>query len=298
MEVVIIDGFKFEKVKVIQNLLVESDRLAKTIKYINEKKIKGITLNSSHGYSLKNIDFVADIADVIEKIDIVDDDINLKGIELLYNLKKIFIGRDNMSPIDFSYLQQLESCNLSWHKRLVNLNSCKYLENLYIRKFDKNFELLIGLEKLKSLSLIQSKVFNLDFLMHFPLLEAIELSYIRSLLNVDGLKHCSSTLKKLEIDHCKRIDNYDVLGKLIELTWLNVTDSKELEDIYFLKKLKKLEHFAFVNTNVVNGDMSPGIGIKYVGFNNKKHYSHTNEEIHKLNGNDVAWNMLMKWKQK
>ena len=289
IEVVIIDGFKFEKMisygeVAIGGLLVESNKILQTIDYINSNKISRINLNSSHGYFLKNIDFVTEVADVIEDINIVDDDINPKKIESLHHLKKLRLNEYDY-PLDFSNFSQLESCGMRWRKNLSNLNACTKLKRLSLSKFpytEKTADFLMGLEQIESLEFVQSKFANLEFLQNFPNLKTFELWYIIVLENIDGLKYCADSLNRLILDHCKRIENYEVLGQLTELKWLNVTDSRELENLYFLKKLKKLEHFAFVNTNVVNGDISPAIGIKHVGFFNKRHYSHTNEEIKEL----------------
>ena len=45
--------------------------------------------------------------------------------------------------------------------------------------------------------------------------------------------------------------------------------------------MPKLEDFRFVDTNVIDGDLSPLIRLKYAGFFDKKHYSHTREQIKK-----------------
>lgn len=58
-----------------------------------------------------------------------------------------------------------------------------------------------------------------------------------------------------------------------------IGDSAEISTLNFLKGLKKLKHFGFAGTNIKNGDLSPCIGIEHVGFNNKRHYSHTYEEL-------------------
>jgi len=42
-----------------------------------------------------------------------------------------------------------------------------------------------------------------------------------------------------------------------------------------------LESFAFVGTKVLDGDMTPAIRLKYAGFDDKRHYSHTIDEVRK-----------------
>ena len=41
----------------------------------------------------------------------------------------------------------------------------------------------------------------------------------------------------------------------------------------------KLQEISFVEINVEDGDLSPCLGLDYVGFFNKRHYSHTVAEV-------------------
>jgi protein phosphatase 1 regulatory subunit 7 len=43
--------------------------------------------------------------------------------------------------------------------------------------------------------------------------------------------------------------------------------------------MPKLKQFMFVDTNIVDGDLSPCIGLEYSGFFDKKHYSHKFKEL-------------------
>jgi hypothetical protein len=55
-----------------------------------------------------------------------------------------------------------------------------------------------------------------------------------------------------------------------------------LPSLAFINKCKKLEEFRFVNTKIADNDMTPLLRLKSVGFNNRRTYSHTNEEIDRL----------------
>jgi hypothetical protein len=283
MSIEIKDNFKFVRVgNSVYDLLVESEKIKETIEYIKKEKIKSIELNFYHGYLLKNIDFITEVADIIENISIVTDDINLNHIEEITNLKKIFIGGENKSPVDFSYFKYLENCNVSWHKDLKNLSSCKYLHHLYLRKYiynNKTAHFIEGLSQLKSLCFIQSKFEDLEILKLFPNLEILEIYYNRWLVNIKALDNCKNTLTKLILDHCKNIDDYGVLEQLTKIKFLNITDSKPLINLKFIKNLENLEHFSFVGTNILDGNLSPCIGINYVGFFDNKNYTHRSADF-------------------
>jgi len=45
--------------------------------------------------------------------------------------------------------------------------------------------------------------------------------------------------------------------------------------------MPNLEDFRFMSTDISDGDMTPTIRLKYAAFSNKKHFSHTLEQIRK-----------------
>jgi hypothetical protein len=265
-------------------LVVESDKLSETIKYILENNIKNIELNYYNGYKLKNVLFLKEVRNVVEGLLVVDSNIELKGIEELSNLKRLNLSDELNYSIDLSLFPQLEKCSLLWHKHYFNLNKCLLLRELLIKKIKINKrynDLFSGLTSLEKLTFIQSSLENLDFLSNFKFLNTLEIYYSPSLKGINGLLYCKSSLQKLILDHCKNIENYEVLSELGLLEFLGINDSKELTDLKFIPKLKELKHLSFVGTNLKDGDLSPVSHIKHVGFNNKAHYSHTYEQLKK-----------------
>ena len=103
-----------------------------------------------------------------------------------------------------------------------------------------------------------------------------ELTIFRAsrLENISALSNIKQTLTKLELDQCKRISSYDSLSKTINLRTLIIGNSAPIRSLSFVTSLQNLEFISFVGTNVVDGDLSPTIGIGYVGFDDRRHYSH------------------------
>lgn len=279
------DSFIFSKNGIWGDfLVVESNRLKETIEFIKQNKINLIELNYYKGYTNKNISFLMDIAHLIEGLLIVDEDIDLKGIEMLTNLRMLSITDEKRYPIDFAIFKNLERCSLLWHKNYQNLNQCENLKGLLLKKFKferNNILLFTGMTRLQSLTFIQSTLENLDFIKNTPILSILEIYYASTLKDISGLINCHESLKRLIIDHCKNISDYNILGKLTKLEFLGIHDSKDLESLNFVKSLPDLDHISFVGTNVIDGNLAPCIGIKHVGFNNKKHYTHTYEDFKK-----------------
>jgi hypothetical protein len=266
-------------------LLVETDRLAETVSFIRDNHVKNIELNLYHGYKLNDITFLIKLDDIIEGLNIIQGDIDLTGIEELTNLKRLNISDDKNLPIDFSSFKFLEKCSILWNKNIKSLSTCKRLKELLIKKInlqDRNtVEQLKGLDNIEKLTLIQSKFDNIDYLEFIPQLKELEIYYSPTLKNINGLRFCLKTIEKLVFDHCRNIDDYQMIGNLFGLKYLGINNGGKIPSLNFIRSLKNLKHLSFVGTVVLDGDINYCIGIDYVGFDNKKHYSHKMEEIRK-----------------
>ncbi|MFF3025431.1 hypothetical protein ACFVRR_22775 [Gottfriedia sp. NPDC057948] len=69
------------------------------------------------------------------------------------------------------------------------------------------------------------------------------------------------------------------LSGINRLEELSLTNCGEIENIGFIKLMKNLKVFVFIDTNVVDGDLSPCIGLRYSGFFDKKHYTHKFKQL-------------------
>lgn len=263
-------------------LVVQSKNLERTIEFINENNIKNLWISYVHGYKLKNISFMKKIKNQIEGVIIIDSNINLEGLNELTNLRMLSLSDETGYKLDLSNYSNLKYCSLLWNKNISNLSKCVNFEDLNIRKGGADIfsvDVFGNFKKLRELVLIQCKIEDLSFLSKASKLEHLEVSYSPSLTGIKSLVYCKK-LENLVFDHCKNIsDDYQVLGKLNNLRFLTIADSKEIPTLSFLRPLKKLQHFAFVGTNIVDGDLTPCLKIAHVGFNNKKHYSHSYEDF-------------------
>ncbi|MDE7303291.1 MAG: hypothetical protein K2N60_08260, partial [Oscillospiraceae bacterium] len=65
----------------------------------------------------------------------------------------------------------------------------------------------------------------------------------------------------------------------------------DIDSLDFILDMPKLREISFVNSNIIDGDMTPLLKhspkLEFVGFNNKRHYSHLWEDVcRQLNLND------------
>jgi hypothetical protein len=117
---------------------------------------------------------------------------------------------------------------------------------------------------------------SVEFLDAFHALRKFEVSYAKKLTNLDGLSYVASTLEELELGHLPKISRYEhILAGMKLLKKLRLSKCPPLADLKFVQALPKLEFFSFVDTNVLSGDITPCMGLKYVGFLDKKNFNCT-----------------------
>lgn len=97
-----------------------------------------------------------------------------------------------------------------------------------------------------------------------------------------GLSVLEDTLEFLQINTSKKLQSVDEISRLKNLKTLRLNNCGTLKNLDFLKELPDLIDFRFVDTNVLDGDLSPIIehpALRSVGFLNKRHYNYTDKGI-------------------
>jgi hypothetical protein len=113
-------------------------------------------------------------------------------------------------------------------------------------------------------------------------LRRLELHRCVKLESADGLAESCPELRHLHLDISKKFGDLPNLLKLKKLEVLCLNRCGDLPNLKFLAKFPNLRDFRFVDTNVVDGDLSPLLSLpnlESVGTLNKKHYSPTADEV-------------------
>jgi hypothetical protein len=113
----------------------------------------------------------------------------------------------------------------------------------------------------------------------------LEAHYCTKLETVRGLASQAEQLDFLHFNRCKKFVDFLSLTRLKLLRVLRLNSCADIPDLSFLSAFPELEDFRFVNTKVVNGDLTPILKhpkIKSIGSLDKKHYSHKIKEIEEL----------------
>ncbi|MGA2497596.1 MAG: hypothetical protein ABSH20_07630, partial [Tepidisphaeraceae bacterium] len=162
---------------------------------------------------------------------------------------------------------------------------CRRLKRLQLRKYkppSRNLAELAQVQSLESLQLIQSPICSLQGIERLQRLWEFEAHYCSRLRDLHALAGIKTSLQRLRLDHCKAIEHPECVHELSGLTHLALCDDRPLQSIGFVRQMPRLAFFAFVGTPVIDGDMTPLFGLNYAGFDNKRHYSHSFDQVQKI----------------
>ncbi|KAB2443707.1 leucine-rich repeat domain-containing protein [Bacillus luti] len=262
---------------------IHENRLDEYVHFINTNNFTDVYINDLR-YSLNHINFL-ERCPQIESLHISSTCItDYSALYKLKNLKSLALEEPQV-PLNLTELESftnLEELYIQWNKNITGFESCPNLKELYIWKYkpkQKNLEELIPLRKLEKLRITQGNINSLKGCRAFPKLKQLELNYLRNLEHIDEIENNASTLKYVEFDHCSKMKNHDYLRYLTELETLILSGCGNIQNLQFIKELPKLKHFSFVDSTILDGNLEPCVGIDFVGFNNKRHYSHKFNEL-------------------
>ncbi|MFF2499071.1 hypothetical protein [Peribacillus sp. NPDC058075] len=164
-------------------------------------------------------------------------------------------------------LENIEYLTL-WHHKKSKLDNFESIpENLlYLELNWSNIQNFLGIEKMNKL-------------------KRLELHYCTKLQNDFGMSGLSNTLEFLHIEQSKKFVPNEELLSLKNLRVLRLNSCGNLENLNFLNQFPNLIDFRFVDTNVLDGDLSPILNhptIRSVGFLNKRHYNIKDDKMDAL----------------
>jgi hypothetical protein len=284
MAEIVIDGFRYSQwAGGKQLLIVESDRLRECISYCNEKQITQLHISPYHGYYLDDLDFLRECKHVqfVHMQRGFSDYSGLYEMPCLASLSVVFPHN-----IDVSVLPALKDLSTDWNPKIdAALFRVKSLERLWLRGYkpqDKDLSRMKELKKLTDLSVVLSTIQTLHGIQALTKLKKLCLSHCRKLEDIDKISSLAKNLEELEICSCKKIKDLTVIRVLKALRKAILGDGGDIPTLKFVEQMPYLEFLSFVGVNVLDGDMTPCMKLKYAGFSKKKHYSHTPEEIREI----------------
>lgn len=266
------------------SLVIESSKLGKYIAYLKKNRLTKIDLTSNFGFKQNNIDFIADLD--LTHIQLWD--IDITDNTPLYTQKKLkdlrYTNVKTKTILDFSRFKKLNTLLISWDDRIRNIELNKSLKTLYINHYypkEKNLSAFPLIPNLETLD-ITGNIVNLKGLPNFRKLKKLRLDYCLKLESIKDVTILKNSLTYLYIGQSKKLKDHAVTTDLKNLETLCFNSCGEIKSLDFLRKLKKLKDFRFVDTNIKDGNLAPLVKhphLKHIAFNYARHFSHTEEEI-------------------
>lgn len=274
------DGFKFLDGLNSDDIVIESDRTYDYIEYIKKNKIKSIYFCDFY-YMSQDINLLKE-CNFVESVNINSSEIiDFTGLYYLKNLKNLMIN-DAKGKVDLSFNTSIEELAMEMNKNISGLELLENIKTLRLWKYRPKSKDLTGLSMLKSLKelgITQSPIVSLKGIGELNKLENLELNYLSKLEYIDEIENNKNTLKTIWFESCRKIKNHDYVSCLTNLEKLSFCECGEINNLNFIKKLANLKYFVFSGTNVIDGNISPCIGLEYVVFTNKKHFSHKLKDL-------------------
>ena len=208
---------------------------------------------------------------------------NVVNLEHIYSLERLetFYCQKVDLHIDFARFSSLRNIGIFYNKNFLNLDKLERLESAVISKFaGKDMLLFSGWKSIKILHIYQSQIECLRGIENLIQIDTLLFAHNRKLTDISNI-NLLDYVGEVSFEKNSRLRDYSVLANNRNIHNLFISD---LDGLEFIKSMKSLSSFSFWNCK--NGDLSPLLAnpiLKEVYFTpNKKHYSHTLEQIKTL----------------
>ena len=238
-----------------------------------------VGISPYNGFKGTDISFLKSIPDLTGLVMPYPEGFSLDPVCGLSKLRLLVLGKER-SAFDFSTFADLTELSTDWKSSDVLPDSHSGLQRLSLWGFNSKSRDLRGLpayRHLFSLKLVQGSLETLDDIEKYQSLREAEFAYLRRLKMVRAIGTCG--VETLEFDSCRNIEDFALLAKCERLKLLRYSHCGSLQSLSPLKNFKALENFRFVDTNILDGDLSPLLRLKSTGFMMKRHYSHTPKQV-------------------
>lgn len=220
--------------------------------------------------SLRIISFIQDIGNAI----------NLESIYNLKELREITFQKKQKFELDISKFPKLEHFGGEYWKGLINLEKAYTLTSMVIRKYPyPDLENVSNLQKMERLHIYSSQIQSLDGVERLPIRELC-LAKNNKLEDIHKINEVSS-LESLQIEGCKRLENFTFLKGNPNIEDLFIDKLDSIDFVEFMPNLKKINFW-----NCKDGNMTPLLRSQFLEvvsfYPNKKHYTHTLKEVEEI----------------
>lgn len=255
------------------------------LKYVYQNNVESIFINISRGWDGgSDFSFLSELTTIKELSIIVGSSKNLSSIERMPALESMDLTVNGKEFVDFTKLQNLKKCFISWWPKAASILELSSFEELYIDNLKlKDYSNFKINSNLKKLTIGNSRIDNLNFLKELQDLTVLNFFNCRKITDFSTIGSCYK-LRRIDLSGCY-LKDLSFIKELKDLEVLLIADTGDIDSLKVVSNLKKLKAIWFAGkTNILDGDLTPLTYLpvlSMVNFNNRRHYTH------KLN---KAWN--------
>jgi hypothetical protein len=263
---------------------VQSKDPQEALNLLQNGEVDGLGLSPHNGFASENISFLAHVPNLKGLVLPYAEKYDIKVLEQVPTLRFLTVAGNNQA-FDYSAVPELEELRIEWHSKLELPSPASKLRSLYIRDYKSKLKNLLDLppyENVKELEINQGNLTSLKGIERLRKLSIASFFHLRQLHSIVHLVEIN--IERLHIEGCKKVSDVESLIRCRELISFRLIDCGKLNSLRFLEGFEKLEEFRFVNTIIQDGDMTPLLRMKSVGFLKRSSYSHTPEEIREAIG--------------
>lgn len=213
--------------------------------------------------------------------------VSTRDLAGLSNLRGLHLEMPG-AGIDFACFPLLEVFSGDWHKDNRNIIRCRELYSLSTWHFNppsRDLTEFANLPRLENLFVAQTNIATLDGLETLEDLRYLTIAYASKLESLIAMSRRECGIRELHFDKVKKITSYEPLGSLRMLRTLQLSGCAPMNNLKWTTNLSRLDFFSFVETNVVDGDLSPLLrlpSLRKVGTFDKKHYNYKSDAIDEI----------------
>jgi protein phosphatase 1 regulatory subunit 7 len=240
-----------------------------------------------HISGMADLSFLNDFPD-IRYLEVVDqkrvDPRPLSGLQNLRGLRLESPG----AGLDFGSFPELEVFVGDWHIDNCNLDQCRELRQLRAWRFNPSaadLSILAKIPRLEWLQLTQTNIASLAGVEKLEDLRYFDIAYAPKLETLDHLALTETGIRELSFSHARKIAGYRPIASIGRLRRLKLTACSPMADLTWTTGLDHLDLFTFVETDVVNGDLTPLFRLpklQFVGTMDKRHYNYKCDALNQL----------------
>lgn len=247
----------------------------------------GSLFNGLRITGLENLEFLRDYPSLLY---LEIENVSAKGlrcIESVSNLRGLRLESPK-AGLDFSCFPQLEEFIGDWHPDNTGVGNCGELRSLNafgFRSLQPGLSSLADCVRLERLYLVRPGITSLGDIDALEDLRYLDIAYAPKIQDLTPLAASKVDLREIQLTNLKNISAYAPLAGIRRLRRLILSRCAPMADLAWTKGMDYLDFFTFVETKVLNGDLSPLLSLpllRNVSGGNRRDYSHSDKELDSL----------------